>query len=237
MKKVVIICMLLMTAGFSLNAQTIVTSDTSVERAIPKWRIAVQGGGAYRLGRVPSGIDSDMAAYIKKMKLGFNYGADITYFFTEGLGVGVTYSNSHFSNAANITGTYSDGTTASGKMADIIDISFIGPVLTYRGLNQTGRNAFLMSIGFGYLGYQDKATMIEDFTLKGWTLGRLISIGYDFGISDRLSFGPALSLITGTLTKYTMTDELGRTETQNLDKDSYEGLSNVTLTVGLRYNL
>lgn len=236
MKRLVLICTLLLTAGIALRAQTIVTSDTGAGRLIPKWRIAVQGGGAYRLGRVPSGLDSGMEDYIRKMKLGFDYGADITYFFG-GIGIGVTYSNSHFGNEATITGTYIDGTAARGRMADSIDISFIGPVLSYRWLNQTGRNAFLMSIGFGYLGYQDKAAMIEEFTLKGWTLGRLLSIGYDFGLSDRLSIGPVLSLITGTLTSYKITDELGRTETQNLDRDSYEGLSHATLTLGLRYNL
>lgn len=95
----------------------------------------------------------------------------------------------------------------------------------------------LMNLGVGYLGYRDKAVFVEPFKMKGGTAGLLYEIGYDYSLSDRIAIGVMLSSLTGALRKYnTMTPD-GNRQVVKLEKGSYENLSHINLSVGLRINL
>ncbi len=237
MKRIYLLIISLLAVSFGLGAQTIVTSDATVGQRAPRLRVAVQGGGVYRFGKLPSDASPDTRAYLKNLKAGYTYGADVTYFFSEALGVGARYNNIHTSSSATGTITFDTGETASGKIQDIIDICFAGPFVTYRWLNASGKNAFLLSYGIGYCGFKDAAIAVDPYTVKGWTLGQYAEIGYDFGLSDRLSIGPALTLFRGTLSSYRRTDENGISEDVKLEYGSFESLNSLNLTVGLRYLL
>ena len=235
MKKLLVVFLLIMAAGFSAAAQTIVTSDQSIEVNVPNWRIAFHGGVGYRLAKVADTGSADLNDYLKKLKLGYTYGGDITYFFSETLGAGIKVNDMHSSQKADVMVTYDDGSKHVGRLSDAIDIMFVGPMLSYRSFNLSNRNAFYMNYAFGYVSYLDDAELMNKYSISGGTLGYMAEVGYDMAVSENLSFGLGASLFGGVLTSYTRT-EAGKKENLKLDKESYEGLGYVSLSLGLRYS-
>lgn len=138
------------------------------------------------------------------------------------------------SNESQVSLTYENGSTRTGTLKDRIDIWYAGPLLSYRWLSRTGRNAFFVNYGLGYLGYQDVGMVIDPAKQAGGTLGLQFELGYDFGITKHLAAGIDFNMISGTLTHYTLTMN-GKDQRIDLDKDEYMGLGHLALSAGLRY--
>lgn len=235
MKRLIFISLLFL-AFVSAHAQNIVTSDTSVSSNFPSWRFSAQGGYAYRVGKVDDSQDAVLVNHIKKLKHGVTYGADATWFFMESFGVGLKYNVLSAGNSEQVTVTYDDGTQKSGLLEDNINISFCGPIASYRVLSRNMRNAFYINVGLGYMGYKNRAVLIDPFIIKGGTVGTLYEIGYDLALTDKVSLGAMLSSISGTLTSC-KTNQGGTWNEVDLESDSYESLYHFNLSIGLRINL
>ena len=119
-------------------------------------------------------------------------------------------------------------------MSEEIAVSFIGPSFSTRLMSHNKRNAFLMNMSFGYIGYTNDVVVIDDYTLTGNTLGFAFDVGYDIGIAENLMLGFKFSVISGTLFEYDVHDG-GNTTTIELEKGEYEGLGRIDFSVGLRY--
>jgi len=202
----------------------------------PHFRAALNGGLSYRVVKLSDNIPSDFEQYMKDLKSGYHYGLDLSYYFSEQLGVGFKYCNYQSKNEINnVYVTLPDGSTQYGKMSDDISINFIGPIFSTRLLDANKKNSFLLNLGFGYMGYTDKAVLISDFKIKGNTVGLCWDIGYDIGLSENFAIGFQLSYMIGTLTQYELSYGV-KTETVILEKDNYESLSRVDLSIGLRFS-
>ena len=70
--------------------------------------------------------------------------------------------------------------------------------------------------------------------MTGSTLGISFDIGYDIGLSENLSLGFQLSVLSGTLFEYDWNDG-STTETINLEEGEYESLNRIDFSVGLRF--
>ena len=233
MKKIFLTILLIAGATLSLNAQTIVTSDQTAGKKLPTWRFAIQGGGGYRFGKVPAGLDAAMEDYLKDLRWGYSYGADITGFFSETLGGGVKY---HSFNASN-KGVLYNSDAGNVAMSDKQNFWFAGPMLSYRTMSASMKNAFYMNLGAGYIGYRDNAQLNSiSIVQKGGTLGYVMEFGYDIGLSEHLSIGASMSFFGGSLSSY-KNEALGMTETVTLDKNNQESVTHLDLTIGLRYTL
>ncbi|MDR2065484.1 MAG: hypothetical protein LBP85_07250 [Prevotellaceae bacterium] len=202
----------------------------------PHFRIAINGGWSYRTAKIID-VEPDFKDYMKDLKSGFHYNIDMYYYFTEMFGFGLKYNNALFNNNINnVKVTYEDNSSKYGKMSDDIQINFIGALFSARFFNSKKTNCWLTDIGFGYLGYKNKATLVSDTkTLKGSTFGLYLSVGYDIGISKNFALGFQLSLVTGSLNQFKSTDG-NRTETIKLENGKYENLSRMDLSIGLRFN-
>jgi hypothetical protein len=197
-------------------------------RNYPRFRFAVSGGLSYRIGRLSENVSPSESDYLQELKSGFHYEAGLSYYFNEYLGAGFKY-NEHLSSNSN------DGSIGYGKVSDRIRINFIGPVFSTRLFNQTKKNCLLMDFGIGYLGYHDKGVFAsEKITLKGSTAGFYWNIGYDVGISKNLALGFQLSLISGLLSEYKKSNGI-YTEVIKFEKNEYENLSRIDLSIGLRF--
>ena len=97
-------------------------------REYSKFRFGLEGGGGFRLGKISNDVPDDFKSYTKKLRRGFVYGADATWFFKEFMGVGIRYKAFSASNGATVTVTDDYGQSTSGKMKDNITISFVGPM-------------------------------------------------------------------------------------------------------------
>lgn len=218
-------------------APNILEDGLDLKKVSGSWRFAIQGGGAYRLGKMDTNQDAVTTQHLKNLRFGYTYGADVTRFFSENFGLGLKFNNHHTGDSMPVAITDSStGKTTDGVLEDQIDIWFLGPVFTYRLLSRNRNNAFIARAGIGYEGFFDNGMVgKEKGTIKGGTFGLLYELGYDFGISKHLSVGASLTLIMGALNSIDVTVN-GKTANYNLG-DQREGISNVGLSIGLRYNL
>lgn len=212
-------------------------SKIPVGTGYPNFRLAINAGLAYRTAKIADNVPSDFKSYMKDLKSGVSYSADISYFFSEQLGFGLKYALFKSKNSvSNVMVTFPDGSSEIGSMSDNISNSFFGPIFTTRLLNGSKNNAFIMSLGLGYMGYTNKSTLASsNYTIKSSTMGLCWDIGYDVGLSKNMSLGFQLSMYLGTLTKYEISDGV-TTRTVKLEEDSYESLSRIDLTIGLRFS-
>ena len=170
MKRILFVLAMILVAS-AVSAQEIVTSDTTVNSSYPSWRIGVQGGYAHRLGKVDRNT--------KKMKNGFGFSADATWYFMQSFGVGLKYDAHSASNSEYVTVTYDDGSQESGKMKENVNVWFLGPMISYRALSKNMRHAFIMNLGVGYINYKKKVTLSDPYIIKGSSEVYLYEIGYD----------------------------------------------------------
>ena len=235
MKKLLIV-ILSSFAVMSLSAQNVQTSDTVVTKKAPSWRIALHGGYAFQTGKVDKNQEQVVVDHAKKLRHCVSYGADVTWYLVKSFGVGLKYSNIHTANSENVTLKYTDGTHRSGLMEDKIDISFVGPMASYRLLSRNMRSAFIVNFGLGYMRYRNNFVLIDPYVMKGGTMGYVWDVGYDFGITDKIAIGAMLSLASGVLTNY-KTNLNGAMENVSLEENSYIGLGHLSASIGLRFNL
>jgi len=199
------------------------------------FRIAINGGFSYQTAKVAESVPSEFKDYIKELKSGYHFGGDLTYYFTEPLGFGIKYYLFKSSNSLdNIYVKDINGNRTYGKMSDDLTISFIGPTFSTRLLNYNKRNAFLMNLSLGYMGYSNDEVIIDKYKMTGSTMGLSFDIGYDIGLSKNLSLGFQISCLAGTLVKYEW-DDGTKKETIKLEKGEYESLSRFDFSVGLRF--
>ncbi len=214
-----------------------VPEDEVLENEIyPHFRAAINGGWSYRVAKIADNIPSDFEQYMKDLRSGYHYGLDLSYYFSEQLGVGFKYNNYKSKNEINnIYVTLPNGSTQYGKISDDISINFVGPFISTRLLNADKKNSLLLNLSIGYMGYTDKAVLTSDFTIKGNTVGLCWDIGYDIGVSENFAIGFQFSYMIGILTQYELSDGVN-TQTVELEKDNYESLSRLDLSIGLRFN-
>ncbi|HOS16887.1 MAG TPA: hypothetical protein PKX15_07765 [Bacteroidales bacterium] len=217
-------------------------SELPAEIVLPKrryahFRIAINGGFTYRLAPIANNLSYEMKQYLRKLKIGYHYGTDVSFFFSEHLGCGLKFTN--FRSKNQINNAYvvlEDGSVLYGKVSDDISIYFVGPFFTSRFLHAKKRNALMLNFGIGYVRYVDNAVLIYDYRIKGQTLGFCWDVGYEIGLTKNIALGLQLSCVTATLISYDLTAG-GYTQYITLPKDSYEGLSRVDISVDVRVNL
>lgn len=242
-KRLMAFALLLLAAPF-LPAQTVTGTDTadslglaSEKMTFPRWRLSMQGGGAYRSGQMDPSLDGIMLQHAKRLRWGTVYGADATYYFTQTWGAGLQYSNMRSFNRERVEASYDDGSSRSGFLESRIDVAYMGPMLSARMLSPDGRHALIGNYGAGYVSYREAGEVIEAYSIRGWTVGFRMELGYEWRLNGRLSLGVLLSATSGVLYDLEMTDSAGGRQTVKLDRDEAENLSRLALSVGLRWNL
>lgn len=199
------------------------------------FRVALNAGYSYQIGKIADGVPADFKDYIKHLKSGYHFGGDLSYYFNESLGFGLKYYLFKASNSMNnIYLEDIEGNRTYGKMSDDLTITFFGPTFSTRLLNNDKSNALFTNLSFGYLGYSNNKVVIDHYKMTGNTLGLAIDIGYDIGLSENISIGFQASYIMGVLSKYDWHDGTS-TQTIELDKGSYESLNRFDLSVGIRF--
>jgi len=201
------------------------------------FRLSFMGGYSYRTVKLADDIQPDFRDYIKKLKSGYHLNGNLTYYVSEHFGIGLMYS---FSNASNsLDNIYLEdefGNRRYGVMSDDITITFVGPSFSSRVMNRNKTSALLTNLSLGYMGYVDDLVVIDKYRKTGGTIGMALDFGYEIGLSEKLSLGFQLTLLSGTLYSYYWDDGITK-EKYDLEPDEYDGLSRVDLSVGLRFRL
>ena len=205
------------------------------------WRFALNGGYSYNLGKKFPTFDSRIQTYNNQMRSGLNFGAEINYFVVNGqMGIGINFENVTSQNSlSGITYSSSGQIFSNNKLSDNLNIQYIGPMYTCisRQIKKNGiKDALIINVGMGNLSYTDtKIVDLWNYKITGSALGTYYSIGYDRFISKNIALGIQLSLIRGLLSNYDRFDGTSTTHIQ-LDNNSYQSLTHLSLSVGLRFN-
>jgi len=198
------------------------------------FRLSVNGGYSRRIAETYSDIPEEFSDYVNKLKSGFHFGGEAHYFISEAIGLGIDYTSFMASNKMNnIYVVDRFGNKRYGELSDDISISFIAPSLSVRFLNGDKKNALLLNFAVGYMSYLDNAVVVDSYKLTSNTLGTSLTIGYDIGLTENIAIGFQLTMLTGTLHQFT-TDNGYFTETIELEKDEYESLNRIDLSIGIR---
>ncbi|KQC29679.1 hypothetical protein AAY42_07105 [Flagellimonas eckloniae] len=203
-----------------------------------KVRISLQGGYSYQIGKINDEGSQELREYLEKLRPGYHFGGDFTYYFAESFGVGVKYQQ--FRTSTDFTNVVFFEAINNGPvnrlLKDDISISFIGALLSARLYNKAKLNAFFFNTSIGYMTYSNNAIYEDAIKLKGNTLGFASDIGYDIGIADNLSLGFQLSTFFGQLSKLE-TDNGTSQRSIDIARNEGGGLGRFDLSIGLRFNL
>lgn len=192
-------------------------------RDYSSFRLAVNGGWGYRIGKAPKGTKD----YVDKLRSGLSLGLDAHFFLDRLNGLGIEYFYFHKNS------TYY-------ALKENTNIHFIGPSYCLRSSSKSGKNAFLLSAALGYSGYTNDAKGIPadggtiDGKLSGGTFGTTFALGYDIGISPKMALGIKVALHGANLTKISLKSN-GVKVTTKLEEGEEENISTLNVTVGLRF--
>jgi len=217
------------------------TSEVPADKVVgyenyPPFRAAIYGGWSYRVAKLADNINSYSEQYIQDLRPGYHYGLDLSCYLSESLGFGFQYTEFRSKNASDdAIIILPNGSKQKVQVRDDITINFIGPLFCTRLFNANKKNSLLLNFGMGYMGYTDEAFFINDFTIKGGTVGLCLDIGYDIGLSETFALGFKLSFLNGILDQFDLSYGMV-SETVILEEGYYEGLSRIDLSIGLRIN-
>lgn len=194
-----------------------------------KIAFSVTGGYSRRLAKIAENLPSASEEYVKQLKNGYHFGADFAYYFTENYGAGAKFVTFKASNSGNIhVDNY-----GRADVKDEISMPFIGPMFSMRYQNE--KNSFLLNYALGYYGYIDKWTVgYTNGTNKGGTAGLMFDIDYSYWFAKNTALDIRLAFISGTLSSFTRESGSSK-EKVELEKDQYEGLGRMDISVGLRF--
>jgi hypothetical protein len=224
---------------YFLFSESEVPANYRYKEIFPHFRVAVDGGWQYRTAKLADGMSVDLQKHYRKMKSGFHYDLQAAYFFTESMGVEAMFSQQFFGNNlgyGDLTDEYGNS-IGSGNFNEKISFNYVGANYLIRLFDSKKKNSWLFSIGFGYMGYNDRLFFdnVERLKRTAGTLGANMSAGYDIGLSENFGIGFKFSLLGGSVKNYKQTRD-GITTNETMPDNISEGLGTIKLSIGLRFN-
>lgn len=207
-----------------------------LKKKYKRFDIGVNGGYSYMIGKVDKNLSSFLQTYEKKLKNGYHFGAEMNYFTSEYFGIGLYYSIFRAKNQLDNVYTIDSVTkqVRTGILKDDITIQFFGPSVCRRFTSKNNADHFLLEFSLGYMGYKDKATVIDNFTLASETLGMRLVAGFDVKIDNDWDAGISFELITGSLDHYRYDDGI-HSKTITLDNNHLASISRIDLSLWLKW--
>ncbi len=203
-----------------------------------KYRMGIYGGFSYRTAKVSDKVPAEFESYVSGLKRGSNLGADASYFFSKGAGFGVKYSrfaskNEKYNDVYLID--TANGTARAGRLKDNITIQYLGPTFSTRITSRNKKRQFVSTASLGYIFYKDKATVVDEFTIKGNTIALSFNAGLDCYVAKNLYVVFFLDYLSGSLSRFEV-DDGRRKQTIQLDRYNLESISRIDIGIGLRWN-
>lgn len=223
--------------------------DESIGFSVPapsRWRLGLSGGLNYltassseaETNLVQQGADKQVAeSYYKDLKLGQSLGTDLHYMITKTYGIGLIYKLYSNNSLMETFFDPQDGVNLLfGKFQENIFVNYGGISFyseQYMKSNPRWKWSSYYSAGMAF--YRDEAILLNMPVLAtGKAFATNLDFGLEYFILPRIAAGINLSYFLSSLKKLTLNDG-NSTITQDLDKKSYENISRVDLSVGIRF--
>ncbi len=207
-----------------------------------KLRLGIKTGWAHRLAKVEASNPAEKA-YLKELKNGWSYSGEIDYFIKESVGVGIAANI--FKSKNTIDGAFQaeNDEWYPATFGDNQTIWYIGPSVSYESLSENEKHSLIFRYSLGYIHYNNlQSIKVFDHKferiLTGGSLGYNLDINYSYFFNSYVGVNANVALIAGLLTSITIKDDQGnKIETVQLEKEQYEGLGRLDISVGLVFVL
>ena len=189
-----------------------------------QFHIILSGGGSYLFDPIPENAEGDIKEYYQDLKMGYNLGLDVNYYFNKTIGVGLKYN--YFNSTGSSQGSSSNGgTNSEWDISQDIMINFAGPTFLARFLSAKNKNAFIIGVSVGYMWYKDDAVLLDPAIITGNTFGLNIDASYHISLSNKFFLGFSLSSTVGYLASIDIDDGV---KTETFDLESFENYKNIS---------
>ena len=189
------------------TTKTDTPSKTQTVKVSPqKFRIGAQAGYGYRIARIQNSSDDPvMQDHLEKLKHNLSFGADLSYYFTNFIGVGIKY-NAIVSHVVtnDITYHFADGDKKYNYLSELVDIHYFAPLFTTQFFTLPHKQCLFANAGAGYVLYRRNAMLFKQGkvpetqeianTFKH-SAAFFAEIGYDFFVSKHFAIGLQTSLL------------------------------------------
>ena len=200
-----------------------------------KMVIAINVGYSRRLGLTSKDVLPQFVEHMENVKNGYNVGLDFTGFPSEVVGAGAKLAVFCASRMRTINYIDENNTPATHDVNDTYTIPLVGPMLTTRIHPGDMNKVILADFSMGYMGYTERGgDAYSSYKCKGGTMYLSFDLGFDYWFDHNGAIGCKLSIIAGSLSKYTIKKD-GRNEVYKFEKDNREDLSRIDFSIGIRF--
>lgn len=196
---------------------------------------------AYRIAKTQEGLSPLFDEYVKDLKSGISFDLSGYYIYNKerqrGIGLKYSFYNSKESLGPLLFTDNNTGNQFSANISDDINIVYFGPSYgSFKEVN-SGKGILKFEISMGYMGYKNIAYGPDFIKITGSSFGMSTSLGYVLKLSNKVYFGPQLSMIGGNLKSLTLQDSYGNKEVIKLSEENSESLWRFDLSANLLVKL
>jgi hypothetical protein len=203
-------------------------------KEFPKIRYAMQGGLSRRNVIIAGSQQELLYGYEKRIKNGYNIGAEFNYFFTDLFGLGLKYTYFSAKNQINYRVSIITSEPAlKGSFLENVKTNFISPVASWRILSNDKKNALFASLGIGYMRYVNEQKNGDPVNIVASIPATFSEIGYDLGLNEKISIGIMVSYYSAVVFGNERTTQLSDDLPFIVTDDKI--LSRIDFSIGLRF--
>ena len=215
-------------------AQSIVAQNSSSKNKSSN--LIIKAGIAYgiRLGKTPDNFSASQKQTIENIKKGFVYDLGLYYRVSESAAIGFKYNAYNASSPPGRLSFDANETTIVGQN-DVI--SFYGASYLLDQRSSNSKHEGNVELAAGYLDYRSATQSFNNSQAYGSTFGIIGSFSYKYRVLEKLSLGPNISFVGGTIKEFEVTADNAASRTVKLSKESYESLWRIDLGFEVIYRL
>jgi hypothetical protein len=208
-----------------------------------RFRIALNAGPAYLAGNTEKAIQSlqergvsagDSKRYYHNLKMGFQAKGSAYIHLMGSYWLGAMYHGFYSTSEITTPMAIDDDYMYYGKLGERYFVNFAGA--SFSSSTRYGRSKRIgvnSSFAFGPAFYRDELEMLNDQVLiQGVALGTNLTLGLEYFFRSNISLGLESSLFSSQAKKITVTTAQS-TEEIKLEKENYENLSRLDLSLGI----
>jgi len=242
-----------------------VSNINQSEEPFERWRIGIQGGGAYLLPSYANskkemqnaGVTKSQAdEYHKRLRNGMFAGADVHFFLTPFFGVGLRYSL--FATSVQMDLSIRDNSYVGVQVPiyytvgekDNIYVNYIGPSVVFQNwLDKNRKFRLTEELSLGYAFYRQETrydpykyvfsssygAYIYNALTEGGAFGGSIQASLEYYPVSWLSVGANVGLFSATFTTLNISTKNESYESK-LDKSNYQNLLQLDYSIGVRFH-
>jgi hypothetical protein len=189
-----------------------------------QWRIGLNGGVERIIAPEAINISEELSKYRKSLKSGARFGADVIFFISPNIGVGINYSTFGASNKTDYISYEINEKKYAGKRWDDIRIHFIGPAISIRSIPKHNKLYTSCDFTLGYFVYSNDLVVNKTtYNLREENFGFATSVGVDYMFMKNMSIGISLNITAASVKNVEI-----------LTGNNAENLSRISLVVTLK---